>query len=140
MFDMESYYQCKSSRIAGSSYKEVWKKSWKEFQSFSKRTKRTPYIRSKYFGKRKVFLNRFYSHLYQKNITERRYRLRYLASALELIEKTVVKPTSKKGLTNSKYMLHRFTGKTKDGLLFYVQVKENITSKELHFMSCFGKK
>jgi hypothetical protein len=67
-------------------------------------------------------------------------RLRYLACALELIAKTRLMPTSKTDPHRQTVTWHRFAGKTPDGALFYVQIKEHMLKKTLHFMSCFGGK
>ena len=130
-------YQCKNSKIAGTDFKEVARKARLFFHSIESRTKRQPYIRSAYFDKEKIFLNYFWPHLDQKSRRERLKRLVYLSCAIELIEYSRAKPTSKIDPNQKDELFHRFTGLTKKKELFYVQIKEDLKSKKKYLMSVF---
>ena len=49
-------YKTKKQKIAGTSFSEINRVAKTIFNQVKTRTKRTPYIRSKYFRKEKVFL------------------------------------------------------------------------------------
>lgn len=51
-----SIYQTKKYKISGTSFKEVFKNAEIVYKEIKSKSKRTPYIRSKYFNKEKVFL------------------------------------------------------------------------------------
>ncbi|MDR1014385.1 MAG: hypothetical protein LBL86_05330 [Coriobacteriales bacterium] len=133
-------FQSKQERIKGTSYGVLVKRARMLFDAEAKRTKRTPYIRSPYFGKEKIFLNLFWVHLGQKPQRERKYRLRYVACAFDLLHNSTVAPVSKLNPNNPFEKLHRFAGVSKDGNLFFVQVKEELKSKRKYFMSVFSPK
>lgn len=128
-------YKTKSKKLSGTNLSEVAHTVSLIHQKIKKRTKRQPYIRSAYFKKEKIFLNYFWEHLHQKAPRERYKRLKFFVPAIELIEKSKNAPVSKLN-PNKNEILHRFAGITKEGELFYVQIKEN-NRKGKYFMSCF---
>lgn len=131
-------YSCKKSKIPGSDYKEVNSQAFLLYQKIRKKTKRRPYIRSAYFDKSKIFLELFWQHLWGKqNFRDKIRRLRYFPCALELIENSKMKPLSKKNPNKFSETLHRFGGITKDGDLFFVQIKEDTKTNEKWLMSAF---
>jgi hypothetical protein len=131
----QKYYQSKYGKIAGSNYKDVLSEARKIYAVYTKRTKRNPYARSKYFGKDKVFLNVFWTHIMQKRINERTKRLKLYRVALDLIENTHLKPETKPNPNDRNELLHRFHGKSNDGIIFYVQIKEDLKTGNKFFMS-----
>lgn len=64
-------------------------------------------------------------------------RLQYFEAALELIERTRFEPQSKNNPNKGNEILHRFIGVTKEGDLFFVQIKENLRNKKKFLMSIF---
>lgn len=134
-------YQTKSNKLTGTSLKEVKKGAmvlYKEIVSF---TKRRPYLRSAYFRKRrkkqKIFLDYFWTHLYQKSPKERFKRLKYFKASIDLIKNSRNKPVSKQNPNDKNEILHRFAGLTRSKELFYVQIKEDAKLDKIYFMSCF---
>ena len=118
-------YQSKSSPISGTNLHEVSKKARVIYDHIKKKTKRRPYIRSAYFKKEKIFLEFFWNHLYEKlNHRDKLRRIKFFTCAIDLIEKSKLKPESKVNVDKKSEILHRFSGKTKDGELFFVQIKE----------------
>ena len=130
-------FQSKHSVIGGSDFKEVHGTAWDIYKIVKNKTKRSPYVRSAYFKKDKVFLEYFWKHLWQKNWRDRMRRLKYFACALDLIQNSRISPESKDNPNNAKEILHRFAGKSKDKQSFYVQIKENKQNDEKYFMSVF---
>lgn len=108
-----------------------------EYHKIQKRTpRRKAYIRSAYFSKDKIFINQFWDHLKQKRPNDRLRRVKYYLCALDLIRHATSSPETiiEKTLDTQ---LHRFTGKTKDGEVFFVQIKHNIKTGRKDFMSVF---
>jgi len=131
-------YKCKISKIGGSTkYKDVIKKARMIYHTIEKQSKRNAYIKSAYFCKEKVFLDLFWTHLNQKPQRERRWRLKFLPCAYELIRNSRNSPASKQNPNIKSETLHRFGGVTGSGELFYVQIKENKKTKRRDFMSVF---
>jgi uncharacterized protein YgiM (DUF1202 family) len=133
-------YQTKAKKLAGTNYAEVKKQATIVFNQVKKRTKRTPYIRSAYFKKEKVFLNYFWDHLLQKPFKDRTRRLKFLPCAFDLIANSKVTPTSKENVDNRNEILHRFTGQTQNKEVFFVQIKEDKRDSKKYFISCFPLK
>ena len=121
--------------MSGSNYKDVLGETKKIYAVYTKRTKRIPYVRSKYLGNSKVFLNVFWTHIMQKRINERTRRLKFYSPALDLIQNGRLKPVVKSDPNNKNETLYRFYGKSADGLIFYVQIKENMKTGNKYFMS-----
>ncbi|MFC1790043.1 hypothetical protein ACFLZP_01010 [Patescibacteria group bacterium] len=131
-------YQTKFSKLAGTSYKEVYKKAQEVFGSIKRRTKRKPYIKSVYFGRQKVFFDYYWIHLARSGgYKERVKRLKYFRAALDLLRYCRNHPTSKENPNKKSEILHRFAGLTREKEIFYVQVKENKRTGRKYFMSCF---
>ncbi|MBI4600141.1 hypothetical protein HY732_04470 [Candidatus Uhrbacteria bacterium] len=131
-------YQTKSIALGGSNFSEVNKKAHRIYSEIKKRTKRRPYIRSAYFKKEKIFLSLFWEHLHSKfNHRDKVRRVKYFVCAIELIQKSRFDPESKENVDCRSEMLHRFAGKSKDGQLFFVQIKEDKRSGEKSFISVF---
>ncbi len=133
-------YQVKNCKLSGSSYNEVYKKAWQVYLLEKKKSKRRTYVRSVYFKKSKIFLDVFWNHLKQKNWVDRFRRLKYYFCAIELIKNSRIDPETFQDVNNSKEILHRFSGVTKNGEEFFVQIKENKRTDQKYFVSVFPKK
>lgn len=132
------YYKTKAKIIPGSSFSEVYKGAQRIFKEIESKSKRSPYIRSLYFGKSKVFLGIFWTHLYTKqNLNDKTRRLKFFACAIELIQKTKCKPDIRMVPGDKKILLYRFAGSTPNNDLFFVQIKEDLKSKKKYFISVF---
>lgn len=131
-------YQVTAKQFTGTSYDEVVRKARRLFHDLERQTRRQPYLRSAYFGKRKIFLNYFWLHLDQKPKRERIHRMIFLPCAVELIRNSRNVPSSKPNPNAAKETLHRFTGLTPDKETFYVQIKEDQKTKRLSLMSVFS--
>ncbi|MCL5407287.1 MAG: hypothetical protein M1429_02215 [Patescibacteria group bacterium] len=118
-------YKTKKHKIPGSSFKEINKIAKHIFKQIQSRTKRTPYIKSKYFQGQKIFLNLFWHHLFEKHESDRVRRLKYFDCALDLIKNSTCKSTIKENPNKRSELLYRFMGITQQGEKFYVQIKEN---------------
>jgi hypothetical protein len=137
----DQLYDSSLRRLPGSAADELIKLARKEFHVIQKRTpRRQAHIRSRYFTKDKVFINQFWDHLEQKNRQDKVRRLRLYVCAIDLIRNTTIAPVTMQNPNNSDEALHRFAGKTADGEIFYVQVKENKKNNRKDFMSVFPAK
>jgi len=134
---MLEIYKTKASKLAGTDYKEIRHKALAYYNVIKSRTRRRPYIRSAYFNKEKIFLGIFWSHLYDKNLQEQKRRMKFFNCAIELVEKSRNEPVSKVNVDKSREILHRFTGISPDGELFFVQIKEDSSKKQKWLMSIF---
>jgi len=130
-------YKSKKQKISGTSFKEVNKTAEIIFKQIKKRTKRTPYIRSKYFKNEKIFLNLFWSHLFDKNEKDRTRRLKFYDCALDLIRNSAINPESRENFKQKDELLHRFWGITQKGEKFIVQIKENKRTKRKDLISIY---
>lgn len=130
-------HRVKIAAYPGTDYKEVYPPARKLYNRIKAQTKRQPYIRAAYFSKEKVFIELFWVHLNQKNQKERRKRLKYYACAIELLRTTKNRPATRNNPNKSVEYLHRFTGATVTGDIFYIQVKENRRTGRKDFMSVF---
>lgn len=131
-------YKAKAGKLGGTDFYEVRAAAMLIFKKIKKKSRRQPYLRSVYFKKDKVFLNLFWHHLFDKdNWRDRMRRLQYFEAALELIERTRFEPQSKYNPNKGNEILHRFIGVTKEGDLFFVQIKENLRNKKKFLMSIF---
>ncbi len=129
------YFPVKTPPLYGNHYGRIKKQAFTILRRIESKTKRRPYIRSKYFANQKIFTNLFLSHLFDKSIIDRKRRLRFLPCAVELIEKSTCCPVINQN-QNKKEQLYRFYGRTKDKQNFAVQVKEN-SRENKYFMSVF---
>lgn len=133
-------YKTKAGELSGTDFYEVRAAAMGVFRKIKRRSRRQPYVRSDYFKKDKIFLNVFWQHLFDKdNWRERMRRLKYFEAAVELLEHSRFKPESKINPNKKSEILHRFTGLSREGRIFYVQVKENSLSKKKFLMSIFPK-
>ena len=131
-------YQAKSSKLPGTSYKEVYKHARAVFEPIKRRTKRRPYIKSAYFSKQKIFFDFFWVHLWKSGGNKERVRrLKYFKASIEVLRYSRNHPATKENPNKKSELLHRFAGLTKEKEIFYVQVKENKRTGRKYFMSCF---
>ncbi|EKD55988.1 MAG: hypothetical protein ACD_58C00322G0008 [uncultured bacterium] len=131
-------YRTKINKLSGSNFKEVEKQAKKIFRSI--KTKRTPYLRSKYFRGEKVFLNIFWRHLYDKHEKDRTRRLKFYECAFDLISNNSNNPTTKDNPNKPEEILYRFLGVTKSNEYFRVQIKENKRTKRKDLISIIPDK
>jgi len=130
-------YKTKTRKLPGTHWWQVDKNAFRLYHEIRKKTKRRPYVRSAYFDKEKIFLELFWHHLREKtNIRYKTRRAKYFPCAIELMQKTRFKPTSKPNPNNAGETLHRFMGITPDHEVFYLQIKED-KKKQKWFMSVF---
>lgn len=131
-------YKTKSDKFTGSNFREVHKKAIALYKQIKSKTKRRPYIRSAYFKNGKVFLELFWSHLFNKqNWRDRIRRLKYFACAIELIRKSKFEPESKENPNKRTEILHRFAGATRENDLFFIQIKEDKRRGQKWLISIF---
>ncbi|TRZ77891.1 hypothetical protein D4R87_01860 [bacterium] len=130
-------YQTKTKRLTGKDYPDLYKKAFNFYKQIKQKTKRRPYIRSAYFKKDKIFLAIFWQHLNQKNWRDRKRRIRYFSCAIELIRHSRIDPISKDDPNDLSEILHKFSGITPDGDIFYVHIKENKRNNQKYLMSVF---
>ncbi len=131
-------YTTKAKKLPGSRWADVYKKAHEQFLDIKEKSKRRPYIKSKYFNKDKIFLGLFWHHLHEKrNLRDKTQRLKLFPCAIELIRNSCITPESKENTDRKSEILHRFTGKTNDGDIFFVQIKEDKRSGQKYFISVF---
>ena len=132
------FYQTKVKKLSGSDYHEVHRQAFGLYKEIKRKTKRRPYVRSAYFKKDKIFLETLWHHLYEKkNFRDKIRRMKYFPAALELIKNSRIDPASFENPNKSNEILHRFKGKTKDGISFFVQIREERQSSKKWLMSVF---
>lgn len=134
---MEGIYKTKTKQLPGTRYTDIYDQAFGLYDKIKKATKRRPYVRSTYFKKQKVFIEIFRQHLYQKNWQDRARRMKLFPAGIELIKNSKIAPKSNDNPNNTNETLHRFTGQTSDGHLFYVQIKENKRNGEKSLTSIF---
>jgi hypothetical protein len=123
------------------SHSQLISEARRYFHAIQKRTpRRQAYVRSKYFTKNKIFINQFWDHLNQIHPGDQVRRLQFYACALDVIRNSTTSPDTIFGNANKEIALHRFSGLTKDGVRFYVQIKEEKRTNRKDFMSCFPAK
>jgi len=130
-------YKTKAGKLTGKDYPDLYKKAFSLYRQIKRKTKRKPYIRSFYFRKDKIFLDLFWQHLHQKNWRDRKRRIRYYPCAIELIRHSHIDPVSTDNPNNPSEILHKFSGITHDGSIFYAQIKENKRNNQKYLMSVF---
>ncbi len=130
-------YRTKAHILRATSYGEVRRQALTLYKHIERRTKRRPYLRSAYFKRQKVFFDFFWDHLAQKGPKERYTRLKYFAAALDVIRESKQEPASQENPHKRGEILHRFAALTREGDLFYVQIKEDKRTGQKYFMSCF---
>jgi hypothetical protein len=131
------YYKTTKNKIPGTSFKEVNKTAELIFKQIKSKTKRTPYIRSKYFKKEKVFLTLFWGHLFDKREKDKIRRLKFFDCAIDLIRNSNFDPESRENFKKKDELLHRFYGQTKNKETFIVQIKENKRTKRKDLISIY---
>lgn len=131
------YYRSSKHKLPGTNFKEVNKSAQLIFKQLKSRTKRTPYIRSKYFKKEKIFLNLFWEHLHQKQEKDRTRRLKFYGCALDLIKNCTLNPITRENFQKKDELLHRFYGKSINREKFVVQIKENKRTKRKDLISIY---
>jgi hypothetical protein len=130
-------FKIKSKPLSGTNYAEVYPQGLALYKLIASKTKRQPYVRSVYFDKEKVFLDYFWQHIREKNLRDKTRRLKYYPCALELIQYSHVQPISKVNPNKRSEILHRFSGTTTHGEIFFVQIKEDLKKGQKHFISVF---
>ncbi|MFA5948632.1 MAG: hypothetical protein WC806_06770 [Candidatus Gracilibacteria bacterium] len=90
-----------------------------------------------YFKKDKIFLDLFWSHIFEKNYWDQMRRMKFFPCAMELIQKSHFSPISKENPNKSSEILHRFAGATKANELFFVQIKEDKSIGKKWLISAF---
>lgn len=134
-------YTTKVNKIAGTYFPDIRKNAFAVYLKIKKRSKRKPYVKSPYFKKEKIFLDLFWTHLFEKkNYLEQIRRMKFFPCGVDLLIKSKIKPTSKINPNDKNEILHRFIGKTKDGEVFFVQVKENLKNGSKRLISVFPEK
>lgn len=131
-------YQSTADILTGENYIDLERKARKIHNEIAHRTKRSPYVRSTYFKKQKIFIKPFWEHLNQKSQNDRRRRLKYYAAAIDLLRHSPYEPLTKLNPNGDGQIVHRFAGQTKDGNLFFVQIKEDRRTDAKYFMSVFA--
>ncbi len=130
----------KTSTVKGTNYPEIYKKAFNFYKTIKAKSKRRPYVRSKYFENQKIFLELFWIHLHQKNKNERERRVSLFPVAVEFISNSKSEPIlTAKGVKSSE-IFYRFTAVTKDNQIFFIQIKENKKSGQKWLMSIFPEK
>lgn len=138
MQNITRVFMVKNAKLSGTDYKEVYKKSFGAYKVIKKRTRRRPYVRSVYFNKEKIFLELFWHHIHSKeNHRDKIRRMRYFPCAVELIQRSRLDPESKENPNKRSEILHRFTGETREGDIFFVQIKEEKKSGRKWLISVF---
>lgn len=130
-------YKTNKNKLPGTSFSEVRKNADRIFDLIKHRTKRTPYVRSKYFRKEKIFLNIFWAHLFDKNAKDRTRRLRFFNCALDLMRNSSHNPNTADNFKKKDELLHRFYGITKNKEKFVVQIKENKRTRRKDLISIY---
>lgn len=132
------FYQTKTGKIAGTDFHEVRKKAFGIYLQIKKRSKRKPYVRSAYFNRDKIFLDIFWSHLFEKkHFADLMRRMKFYPCAIELIQQSKLEPTSKENPNKPSEILHRFGGMVTGREMFFVQIKEDKKSGKKWFISVF---
>lgn len=123
-------YRTKTQKLSGTDFKEVREKARNLYQNIKKKSRRKPYIRSKFFKKEKIFLDLFWSHLFEKNYWDQTRRLKFFPCAIELVENSSSEPISKQNPNKESEVLHKFEGITPSKEVFFVCIKEQNKGKK----------
>ena len=133
-------FRSKEKKISGRSYIDIERAARAIHNSHARNTKRTPYVKSAYFDKEKIFIDIFWSHLNQKPRADRKRRLKLYAAALDLIQNSRMTPIDKQNPNGKNETVYRFAGITVADELFYVQIKRDNRTGNKYFMSVFSPK
>jgi len=79
----------------------------------------------------------FWNHLNEKYRPERKRRLEFYKCAIDLLRNSTCAPESKFNPKDPHEILHRFFGESRDGVIFAVQVRENLRTNNKFFFSVF---
>ena len=131
------YYKTRAHKLPGTHWPRLSKKAFNLYKKITAKTKRRPYVRAAYFDKQKIFLGLFWQHLHGKNLHDKARRIAYFPCAIELIQKTRYKPTSKENPNRKSEIVHRFAGSTPENEIFFVQIKEDRHTNQKWFISVF---
>jgi len=134
----KKFYKSKKNRLPGTSCQELNREAKNFYKGIKSRTKRTPYVRSRYFRNEKVFLTLFWAHLAEKNEKDRARRLKFFICALDLIKNSTIDPETRENFQKKDELLHRFYVLIKGGEQFVAQVKENKRSRRKYFISVYA--
>jgi len=132
------YYQSKYGLLPGSSLGEIASSARRVYNDAIGKSRRKPGVNSKckFFKTPRVFLDLYWPHLNQKTAKERFRRIGLYKCALDTIRNSRVEPAvSKSG--DGKSVYYRFYGKSKEGVKFCVQVKEERKTGQKYFMSVY---
>ncbi len=130
-------YKTKIKQLSGTSYSEVYSQAKFLYKQIASKTRRKPFLRSKYFDGQKIFLDYFWDHISRKNPADRMRRLKQYLCALDLIKNTKIEPEIKDDQDDSSKILYRFKGCNGNNEIFYVQITEEKKSGKKHFLSVF---
>lgn len=130
-------YRTKIGKIPGRRYIDIERAARDIHKQYARQTKRSPYIKSLYFDKEKIFIDLFWSHLNQKPRADRKRRLKYYAAAIDLLQNTRFDPVTRDNPNGKHETVYRFAGITPSEELFYVQVKRDESTSNKYFMSVF---
>lgn len=133
-------FRSKFNRFPGSEYREVYRQAMNFYKQIVSKSKRTPYVRSAYFDKSKIFLDSFWIHLRPKRWPDRMRRLKHFASGIDLICNSKTKPVTRIVSDLNHTIVYRFVGLTKDNYEFFVQVKHDLKTNRLWLISIFPQK
>lgn len=87
-------YRTKARKISGTDFHEVRRSADSTYQRLRSQSKRRTYVRSAYFKKEKIFVDLFWTHLFEKKSWEdRTRRLKLFPAAIELIRHSHFEPT-----------------------------------------------
>jgi hypothetical protein len=134
------YYKTKSHLVDGDQYKEVEKNARLIYKQIAAKSKRNPYIGAPYFNKEKVFIEIFWTHLFQKSKTDRKRRLRYFSCAIELMHKSTIAPDTCLNPNGNGNTLNRFYGTARTGHNFIVQISKDRRTGDKYLMSILPEK
>jgi len=132
------FYQSKRNILPGSSIDEVLPLARMLYKQACSKTRRTPYINAKYkgFNTPKIFLDLFWTHIFQKSPKERTQRLKFYHCALDVIRNSKIEPEIQTPLDKT-IRLYRIYGVSRDGKKFCIQIKEDKKTGRKYFMSVF---
>lgn len=136
-------FQSRHAQLPGSSYDEISPHARKLHHIIEKRTKRQAYVRSTYFrrGKRgdKVFINLYWEDLAKKSRKKKTERLKLYSAAIDLLIHSPFESEVVVSEAAPNLIYHRFYGVTRDNIRYCVQVKQDMRTGRLDFMSAFRR-
>lgn len=130
-------FKSSKSRLPGSNGAEIYRHANAIYKKIASKTKRRPYIRSKYFNKEKIFLDYFWGHLDSKNWTDRIRRLSLYNCAIDLLIYTTSKPEVVTNPNRKDETFYRFYGVTREMEKFVVQIVEKTQKREKSLISVY---